>query len=1147
LPDVVDFVPKLRSRGSLTDSDFAIQVAGWVKPDGTSVTLEALAGGVVRVAGKLWLLQPTVWRLMDAVARFAARPNDERTAAANRRSWGSIRSLALEAGAQLDQFLVRSVVVTPETLDIDFRRATVAGETVVEIAPSFQGAPENWLEFFDRDTSVPENFNIPTPAGVVHVALSEPVRSVLREVKRLPGRRVTGSRAEAFLLNPVAALGSDAASVIDLAQFENAKSSAGISFERFRPAIEKDALGFPHQIGLHIDAADGTSTLWKFSSDEEACSFAAELKKRLRNELQILAWKGFEFELDGDASRHLEVIEAALAERAKPPIEIHHDRIFDLTKYADRISGIGANKDFISVYIVKRDNDDGWFPANLMPVLKVGTGDSENNIGIPIAPADVPGLTQDIAAAKERGATTISVPGFTEPLPLDEVEKAVKTIANALNGSHCDPSVAARETMVAPQDRPTLLIKGNMDAIDHREDRADHLEWRNVEPHVPICLKSTTKLRDHQKSGVARLQQLFAASPQHCRGVLLADDMGLGKTIQLLTFIASEYERDSTLPPAIIVAPVSLLENWKQEISNFFEPGALRILTAYGDDLHRLRVPRESIDEALRKDGLVKFLKDGWRGDAQVVLTTYETLRDLEFSFAQETWSILVCDEAQKIKNPNAMITRAAKKLNVRFRVACTGTPVENSLVDIWCLFDLIQPGLLGALNEFGRTYGRPIESNSSASAAKIEELHRLIASQVIRRTKKDVAKELKEKIIVPDLRLDMSQEQRSLYLGTIDRLRMNGRGEGEDGLHHFAVLQYLRLVCADPREYETEAFVPEDPSVYRRRSPKMHWLLKVLHQIRDKQEKALVFAEYRDIQRLLRHYIQAEFGIKPAIVNGETAVSSKVEHSRLKTITAFQDSPGFGVLILSPVAVGYGVNIQAANHVVHFLRHWNPAKEDQATDRAYRIGQEKDVFVYCPLSVAPDFKTFDVKLDELLTRKRALATDMLNPPGEVKINEMDLLEIVPGGFELPPDELVTLDKLERIKARTFEGLAAVLWQKQGYDTTLTPASGDAGVDVVGIRGQEGVLIQCKSSTLDTLSGWEAAKEVTAGAAFYANEYPGVAFKKIALTNRRFNARAKERAAKMGVVVIEQAELWRLIEQHPIGLREVAAKLAESK
>jgi Holliday junction resolvase len=198
-------------------------------------------------------------------------------------------------------------------------------------------------------------------------------------------------------------------------------------------------------------------------------------------------------------------------------------------------------------------------------------------------------------------------------------------------------------------------------------------------------------------------------------------------------------------------------------------------------------------------------------------------------------------------------------------------------------------------------------------------------------------------------------------------------------------------------------------------------------------------------------------------------------------------------------------------------------------------------------LSVAPDFKTFDVKLDELLTRKRALATDMLNPPGEVKINEMDLLEIVPGGFELPPDELVTLDKLERIKARTFEGLAAVLWQKQGYDTTLTPASGDAGVDVVGIRGQEGVLIQCKSSTLDTLSGWEAAKEVTAGAAFYANEYPGVAFKKIALTNRRFNARAKERAAKMGVVVIEQAELWRLIEQHPIGLREVAAKLAESK
>ncbi|MCK9909244.1 SNF2-related protein, partial [Microbacteriaceae bacterium K1510] len=160
--------------------------------------------------------------------------------------------------------------------------------------------------------------------------------------------------------------------------------------------------------------------------------------------------------------------------------------------------------------------------------------------------------------------------------------------------------------------------------------------------------------------------------------VLLADDMGLGKTLQLLTFLASAFEKYPELPPAMIVAPVSLLENWQKEIEKYFLPGGLGVATAYGEALSSLRVPRAAVAAELQAEGLVRFLKPNWRGNAQIVLTTYETLRDLEFSFALEPWSILVCDEAQKIKNPNARVTRAAKKLNVRFRVACTGTPVEN-------------------------------------------------------------------------------------------------------------------------------------------------------------------------------------------------------------------------------------------------------------------------------------------------------------------------------------------------------------------------------------------------------------------------------------------------------------------------------------
>ena len=209
--------------------------------------------------------------------------------------------------------------------------------------------------------------------------------------------------------------------------------------------------------------------------------------------------------------------------------------------------------------------------------------------------------------------------------------------------------------------------------------------------------------------------------------------------------------------------PVSLLDNWQEEIARLFELGSLQVMTAYGDALASLRVPRASIDADLQQQGLVRFLRPDWRGSAQLVLTTYETLRDLEFSFAKEPWSILVCDEAQKIKNPNALVTRAVKKLNVRFRVACTGTPVENSLTDLWCLFDMVQPGLLGSLNEFGRDYGGIIENCSDRASMQLEKLRTLVDPQVIRRTKADVAKDLPRKIAVPDCRLEMSNEQRAL------------------------------------------------------------------------------------------------------------------------------------------------------------------------------------------------------------------------------------------------------------------------------------------------------------------------------------------------------------------------------------------------
>jgi len=343
---------------------------------------------------------------------------------------------------------------------------------------------------------------------------------------------------------------------------------------------------------------------------------------------------------------------------------------------------------------------------------------------VPVTPEARDQLQAKIKEARENGRTSFSLKGFDKPVPVRQAELILQTFSDVhddVRKGTFDPGKPRNDP--TPRSSKHLVIKANIQSIDYEEARRDILLNRPETPSLPAGLLPNVVLKDHQLSGVAWLQHLFGNAPHHCRGAVLADDMGLGKTLQLLTLIAGAFETTPSLPPALIVAPVSLLENWEEEATKFLAPDALSLLTAYGDSLTALRVSRDSIDAQLQSEGMVKFLKPGWRGQANVVLTTYETLRDLEFSFAAEKWSIMICDEAQRIKNPNAMVTRAAKKQNVIFRVACTGTPVENTLADLWCLFDYVQPGLLGAHNDFGRRYRRPIDAETEEEQARVKEL----------------------------------------------------------------------------------------------------------------------------------------------------------------------------------------------------------------------------------------------------------------------------------------------------------------------------------------------------------------------------------------------------------------------------------------
>jgi SNF2 family DNA or RNA helicase len=295
----------------------------------------------------------------------------------------------------------------------------------------------------------------------------------------------------------------------------------------------------------------------------------------------------------------------------------------------------------------------------------------------------------------------------------------------------------------------------------------------------------------------------------------------------------------------------------------------------------------------------------------------------------------MICDEAQKIKSPSAIVTKAAKAQNAEFKIACTGTPVENSLADLWCLFDFIQPGFLGALNDFSRTYRRPIEVDDTSDLKEkerikstIEELRAKISDQTLRRTKIEMRQKypavisLKDKIEDLDCRkIPLSSRQRELYTQAIEIYKQK-RKMGQDGILDprqagaaiLGMLHHLRQICADPRPMGLKPNLSVPLDEYYDVSPKMKWLINALTKIQRSGEKVLIFTEFKDIQLILRHYIHEEFGFRPEIINGDPIKSTgKYKQTRQNLIDKFQASEGFNVLILSPVAVGFGVNIQAA------------------------------------------------------------------------------------------------------------------------------------------------------------------------------------------------------------------------------------------
>jgi len=431
---------------------------------------------------------------------------------------------------------------------------------------------------------------------------------------------------------------------------------------------------------------------------------------------------------------------------------------------------------------------------------------------------------------------------------------------------------------------------------------------------------------------------------------LLADDMGLGKTLQVLSLMAVLEERKN-LRPSIVVAPLSLLENWEQEARKFFPSCFQRIA--------RLPLPGMKSSAAL----LEQF---------DLVFVSYDTLRTRQLELGRVRWKLMVLDESHRIRNPTARTTHAVLCMDADARIALTGTPVQNSLVDLWSQFDWLCPGFLGDLKRFKKEV-------KTDDAQALDDLRNQIAPRMLRRMKEGISNQLPPKSGDREaITISMAGWQAELYDAVL-RDRSPGRGST------LGTLSRLFTVCNDPG-----ALSDDVPSSH----PKLDWLLSTLDSIEGKGEKALVFADRYAVQARIMELVEERFGVRVDCVNGRVQAGH-----RLRLVDRFNKASGFQVLVLGPRAAGVGLNVTGANHVIHFTRHWNPAIESQATDRAYRIGQTLPVRVYLPTMVHPSRPSIEESLHRLLAEKRALAADVVVPTSELDVGR-ELERVVLGGSE---------------------------------------------------------------------------------------------------------------------------------------------------
>jgi non-specific serine/threonine protein kinase len=532
------------------------------------------------------------------------------------------------------------------------------------------------------------------------------------------------------------------------------------------------------------------------------------------------------------------------------------------------------------------------------------------------------------------------------------------------------------------------LLAGASADLQHEEQAGEERAWVHVSAgegmqHVLAGLRDPARLdpagacdefngtlRPYQQAGLNWLHFLASLG----LGACLADDMGLGKTIQVLALLLSQRKTNRKGQPSLLIVPASLLGNWRAEAERFAP--SLRLTF-----LHPAEADRQTLNK-IEKDPV------GCLSKTDLVVTTYAMLTRQDW-LTKIDWQLVILDEAQAIKNPSTRQSKATKKLSAHARIVLTGTPVENRLGDLWSLFDFLNPGLLGSAAVF-KTFIKNLEARQTDQFGP---LRQLVGPYILRRLKTDrtIIADLPEKTETPRY-CNLTKPQVKLYEKTVRHMQSaleNVDGMARRGLVLQTLLR-LKQICNHPSQMTGESdYAPSDSGKFQR-------IGEICEELAERQEKVLIFTQFREIITPLADHLATVFGRPGLVLHGGTGVKQRKE-----IVAQFQEDRGPPFFVLSLKAGGTGLNLTAASHVIHFDRWWNPAVENQATDRAFRIGQKRNVVVHKFITSG----TVEERIDQLIAEKRHLADEILATDGEVNLTE------------LPDDELLRLVRLDVTRA----------------------------------------------------------------------------------------------------------------------------------